>query len=129
MFKRIDHVALVPGNIKTSLNFYQNILGFKIKKEVKPKSPMINEIVFLSLGDATLELVGAVNPAMKSNENWQIGLRGIALEVENMDETVAYLKEKKVALVGETMDTGFSLRGEIRDPDGLVIELIQPHKT
>ena len=38
---------------------------------------------------------------------------------------IAYLERKGIAIVREPVDLGDSFRGEIRDPDGLIIELQQ----
>ncbi len=42
-----------------------------------------------------------------------------------MAKTVDYLEAKGIAIVLEPVDLGDSFRGEIRDPDGLIIELRQ----
>lgn len=42
-----------------------------------------------------------------------------------MAEAVEYLKCQGIAMAREPVDLGHSLRGEIRDPDGLIIELRQ----
>ncbi len=42
-----------------------------------------------------------------------------------MAKAVEYLKGKGVDIALEPVDLGDSLRGEIRDPDGLIIELRQ----
>jgi hypothetical protein len=42
-----------------------------------------------------------------------------------MAEAVEYLKGKGIDLAVEPVDLGGSFRGEIRDPDGLIIELRQ----
>ena len=49
----------------------------------------------------------------------------MAIEVDNMDEALEYLKGKGVECVWGPMDVGGSIRAEIRDPDGLCIELRQ----
>ena len=49
-------------------------------------------------------------------------VNGIVSE-ENMDEAVAHLKSKGVEITVPPVDLGDSFRGEIRDPDGLIIEL------
>jgi hypothetical protein len=45
--------------------------------------------------------------------------------VEDIAKAVDYLKSKGIAIAREPVDLGDSLRGEIRDPDGLMIELRQ----
>jgi hypothetical protein len=42
-----------------------------------------------------------------------------------MTRAVDYLKGKGVAIAREPVDLGDSFRGEIRDPDDLIIELRQ----
>ena len=49
----------------------------------------------------------------------------MAIEVEDMDKAVEYLKSKGVKISTPPVSLGPSKRGEIKDPDGLVIELRQ----
>lgn len=42
-----------------------------------------------------------------------------------MTEVADYLQSKGVAITVKPLDLGNSLRGEIRDPDGLLVELGQ----
>ncbi len=37
MFKRIDHVEIVPRNAEKAIDFYVNILGFSIKNRIEVK--------------------------------------------------------------------------------------------
>ena len=123
MFKRIDHVEIIPSDVEQTIDFYVNILGFKVKSRHEMDRPPMKEIVYLELGDTVIELIGAENPTPKSEEPWQIQYRGIALEVEDMDKAVEHLKSKGVEITIPPVDLGNSFRGEIRDPDGLIIEL------
>jgi predicted enzyme related to lactoylglutathione lyase len=45
--------------------------------------------------------------------------------VDEMKKAVEYLKGKGVTILREPVDLGNSFRGEISDPDGLIIELRQ----
>ncbi len=123
MFKRIDHVEIVPFDVERSLSFYRDILGFKFKSRISVKAPPMKEVVYLVLGDTMIEIISVENPVLKPQEAWQVGYRAIALEVADMAKTVRYLREKGVEISREPVDLGTSLRGEIRDPDGLTIEL------
>mgnify|MGYP003454929424 FL=1 len=89
------------------------------------KIPPMKEIVYIELGDTVLEIIAVDEPKPKSNNPWEVGYRGIALEVDNMATAVNYLKDKGIAMAQEPIDLGNSFRGEIRDPDGLIIELRQ----
>lgn len=125
MFKRVDHVEIVPGNAEKTIAFYVDVLGFRIRSRKEMKMPPMREIVYLELGDTVIEIISADDPKPKSGNPWEIGYRGIALEVDDMAIAVDYLKGKGIAIAREPIDLGDSFRGEIRDPDGLLIELRQ----
>jgi len=125
MFKRIDHVEIVPSDLDRALNFYTEILGFKLQWRQKFESPPMEEIAFVELNGTVLELFSVKNPAPISKEKWEIGCRRIALEVEDIDRAVEYLKTKAVVISREPVTIGTLRVAEIRDPDGLSIELMQ----
>jgi len=125
MFKRVDHVEIVPRDAEKTIDFYVNILSFRIRSRIEVIMPPMKEVIYLELGDTVIEIISADDPKPKSEAPWEVGYRGIALEVEDMVEAVDYLKGKGIAMAREPVDLGDSFRGEIRDPDGLIIELRQ----
>ena len=125
IFKRVDHVEIVPRNAENTIDFYVNILGFRIKNRNEVEMPPMREVIYLELGDTVIEIISVDNPKSKSETPWEVGYRGIALEVEDMAKAVDYLKSKEVAMAQGPIDLGDSFRGETRDPDGLIIELRQ----
>jgi glyoxylase I family protein len=125
MFKRIDHVEIIPQDIERTLNFYINVFGFKLKQRKKVEMPPMREVVFIELNDTVMELISVDNPKPPSADEWQVGYIRIALEVEDMDKAVEYLKSKGVEITWGPVSLGPSKRAEIKDPDGLSIELRQ----
>jgi len=125
MFKRVDHVEIVPRDAEKTIDFYVNILSFRIRSRDEVRMPPMREVIYLELGDTVIEIISVDDPKPKSEASWEVGYRGIALEVEDMAEAVDYLKGKGIAIVRAPVDLGDSFRGEIRDPDGLIIELRQ----
>jgi glyoxylase I family protein len=125
IFKRVDHVEIVPRNAEKTIDFYVNILGFRIKSRNEVKMPPMREVIYLELGDTVIEIISVDDPQSKAGATWEVGYRAIALEVEDMKTAVDYLQSKKIAMAMEPVDLGDSFRGEIRDPDGLIIELRQ----
>lgn len=123
IFRRIDHIEIVPGNPERTIDFYQGVLGFRLNMRVPVDAPPMKEVIYLELGDTVIEVISAENPSPRSGEAWQVGYRAIALEVDDMKEAVEYLRSRGVALTREPVDVGTFIRGELQDPDGLTIEL------
>jgi glyoxylase I family protein len=124
MFKKIDHVEITPSDLDRTIRFFTEIFGFVVKMRKKVDSPPLDEVAFLELGNTVLELVAVTNPAPSSSVP-QVGYRMMAIEVEDMDKAIEYLKGKGVEISMAPVNLGPSNRAEIKDPDGLSIELRQ----
>ncbi|MDP6127360.1 MAG: VOC family protein [Dehalococcoidales bacterium] len=125
MFKRVEHVEIVSSDMKRTLNFYTEILGFDVQTRRTINAPPTEEIAFIELGGTLVEVFAIKEPAAVSNETWQVGCRRIALEVDDMDAAIAYLTDKGVQPSMATVNTETSAMSEIKDPDGIPIQLIQ----
>lgn len=125
MFKRIDHVEIIPRDFEQSIVFYTEILGFGIKERMAVSAPPLEEIAYLALGDTVLELMRVKAPTLSAAEPWSTGYRMMALEVEDMDRALEYLAGKGIDPSWGPVTLGPSKRAEIHDPDGLPIELRQ----
>lgn len=87
--------------------------------------PPLEEIDYLTLGDTMIEVLAVKDPALLSTSVWQVGYRMMALEVDDMDKTVADLKSKGIEITRGPVTIGNSKRAEITDPNGIPIELRQ----
>lgn len=123
MFKRIDHVEVMPSDTKRAITFYTEVLGFTLKERFPVNMPPLVEVVFLTLGDTMLEILGPTTPDTTPLTPAQVAYRALALEVEDMAKAIEYLTAKGYPAVWGPMNLGDSIRAEIRDPDGLPIEL------
>jgi len=123
MFKRVDHVEIVSSNPERTIDFYVSIIGFTLRNREAVKMPPMREVIYLELGDTMIEVISVDDPEPKSEAPWKVGYRGLALEVDNMDQTVTYLESKGIYITWGPADLGDAFRAEIRDPDGLIIEL------
>jgi len=130
MFKRIDHVEIITDQPEQTIQFYTEVLGFKLRNkdriERSGAGVPIN-LAYLELGGTTVELItyeGAnVAPAPTGIH---LGYNLIALEVADMREAIQFLKTKGVEVVwGPRIRDGHSARAEITDPNGYHIELRQ----
>lgn len=126
MFKRIDHVELVPSDIEATHDFYTRVLGFKERERLTVEGhPPLRQVMYLELGDTVLELLDYDGPEPPGTAGPRVGYRMLALEVDSMDEALEYLEWHGVRPTMGPFDAGGSLRAEINDPDGLPIELRQ----
>jgi glyoxylase I family protein len=124
VFKRIDHLEIIPKDIEETISFYTDVLGFKVKERNKMNMPALSEITYLTLGDTMIELLAFKSPAPGPEAPF-VGYRMLALEVDDMDKTVEYLKTKGVAITRGPVTMGKTKRAEIKDPSGISIELRQ----
>jgi catechol 2,3-dioxygenase-like lactoylglutathione lyase family enzyme len=129
MFKRIDHVEIVTDQLDRTENFYTEVLEFKMKARDRIERSGLGvpiNLVYLELGGTVVELISydgaAVDPAPQKEH---LGYRMIALEVEDMQQTADYLKQKGIDIVWGPRITETYARAEICDPNGYHIELRQ----
>jgi len=125
MFKSIEHTEIVVSNMDSTLDFYTQILGFNIQFRRKMERLPLEEIAFIELGGTLIEVFAVKDPASVSSEQWQTGCRRIAIEVDDMDSAVVYLKEKGVQISQEPVITETSVMAELKDTDGIPIQLVQ----
>ncbi len=122
MFKRIDHVEILPSDFDRSMAFYQDVLQFGLVSRMPVQAGPLKEIAYLQLGDTVIEMLRMESPASLPASP-AVGYHAIALEVESMEATTAYLSSRGIDVTWGPVDLGGSIRAEIRDPDGLPVEL------
>ncbi|HYL82342.1 MAG TPA: VOC family protein, partial [Candidatus Acidoferrum sp.] len=91
MFKRIDHVEVLPSDPERTIAFYQEVLGFTLAGRFPVDTPLLKEIVYLKLADTMVEVLAARAPTSAKMDPSQVGYHLLALEVENMEQAIAYL--------------------------------------
>jgi lactoylglutathione lyase len=121
---KIAHTCLNVADIDRSINFYTKQMGLNLvsRREIKQNNA---EIAFL-----TDEAGGALELTRWRDKKSLIegdNFDHIAFEVNNIDDTVAQLRQHEVPIAMEP----FSLQGSpsriafIKDPDGNWLELIE----
>jgi len=122
MFKRIDHIELVTDEPERAVRFYTEVLGFRLRH--RDTVPGGLQLTYLDLGGTTVELIcysqSRPQPAPREAH---LGYRMMALEVEDMNQAIEYLKGKGVDVAWGPITRPTYARAEIRDPDGNPIEL------
>jgi glyoxylase I family protein len=130
MFKRIDHTELVTDQPERTERFYTEILGFKVRERDRVEKSGVGvplNLVYLELGGTTVELItyeglATIAPAPSGVH---LGYNLLALEVDDMDKTLSFLKTKGVEAVWGPIKRPRYARAEICDPNGYHIELRQ----
>ena len=121
---QIHHIAIIVSDYEASKDFYVNKLGFQIVRE--NYRPERNDWKLdLKVNETTeLEIFGVKNPPARVTRPEVAGLRHLAFFTDNIEETVAELKEKGIVTEPIRVD---EFSGEkftfFADPDGLPIEL------
>ena len=100
---KVDHIGIAVKNLEESLNFYTEVLGLK-NEGIEVVEEQQVKVAFLPCVDSELELLESTTPdgpIAKFIEKNREGIQHIALRVDNIEEALAYLKEKGVRLIDE----------------------------
>lgn len=123
---KIHHIAIICSNYEISKRFYTEILGFKIVSEVFRKERDSYKLD-LSLNDTyCIELFSFPNPPQRVSQPEACGLRHLAFDVNDIEQTRNYLLSKNIDAETIRIDefTGKNFFF-ITDPDGLPIEFYE----
>lgn len=123
---KIHHIAIICSDYEISKRFYTEILGFKIVAEVFRKERDSYKLD-LALNDSyCIELFSFPNPPQRVSQPEACGLRHLAFEVNDIEQTRNYLISKNIASETIRMDE-FTMKNFffITDPDGLPIEFYE----
>lgn len=123
---KIHHIAIICSNYDTSKQFYTEILGLQIVREVYREERKSYKLDLALNGNYCIELFSFPNPPARPSTPEAQGLRHLAFAVEDLDQTVAFLNSKSIYVepirVDEFTDKRFTF---IADPDDLPIEFYE----
>ena len=127
----IDHIAVVVEKNDESLNFWQNILGIDL--DYKESVPSMNiDLAWLPVGKTRIELIEAKTET--DNEYYDFlkkngpGMHHICVEVDDIDEMMATLKENNIKLKDQVPQQLPGRKIAFLEPescDGVVVELYE----
>ena len=118
----IDHIGIAVKSIDESLKLWEATLGIKchgVEEVVEQKV----KTAFLPLKDTEIELLEATSPESpiaKFIETKGEGIHHMAIRVDNLEATLAELKEKGIRLIEEKPRRGAG---------GAMIAFIHPKAT
>ena len=138
---RFEHVGVVVDDLDAVTAFFVG-LGFVHEGRMQVDGETVDKIngldgvrAELSMvrtpdGSGRLEIVKYHSPAADERPHpWpanRLGFRHITLEIDDVNGTVARLRDEGFDTVGEVQDYGTSYRlVYVRGPEGLIVELAQ----
>ena len=114
MFKGVDHIVVAVKDLDASIGRYETIYGTEVSDRSEATQAGM-KMAFFRFGDSYVELVsnlGNDGPIAKRLEERGEGVHLIAMKVDDLEKTVAELREKGVRLVGDP-GPGNPIRGQV----------------
>lgn len=126
MLSKVHHVAIICSDYNVSKNFYTDVLGLTIIREVYRSERDSYKLDLALNGEYVIELFSFPNPPARPSRPESVGLRHLAFQVEDLETVIAKLKEKGVVpepiRVDEFTGKRFTF---IADPDLLPVEFYE----
>ena len=122
----IHHIAIICSDFPRSRRFYVEVLGLSVIRETF-RAERRSHKCDLALPDGTqIELFSFPNPPPRPSYPEARGLRHLALAVRNLDDEVARIAARGIAIEPIRIDEHTGKRFTFfADPDGLPIELYE----
>ncbi|MFD1645484.1 VOC family protein [Haloarchaeobius litoreus] len=115
----MDHAAIRVSNLDDSLAFYRDVFGYEPVDRFE-ESDSVSD-TFVGVDDqAVIQLIDADGP-VEADDGGHLGL-----SVEDIDAAVAELPTDRVTRGPETIDDIGVRIAFVTDPDGHVLELLEP---
>ena len=108
MFTRIDHIGVAVEDLDAAIKLYERNFEMELVHRETVESQGV-EAVLLDVGDGHVELLsplGPDTPVGKFIARKGPGLHHVAYAVEDIDATLANLKEQGMKLIDEEARTG-----------------------
>ena len=105
---KIDHLGIAVNSIDDGKNFWSDVLGLSFEGTETVEAQKVTT-AFFPVGESEVELLESTSPdgpVAKYIEKRGQGIQHIAFRVENIEDTLAELKEKGVRLIDEKPRSG-----------------------
>jgi|SRR5579872_780531 len=123
---RVHHIAIICSDYQKSKQFYCDVLGLKIVREVYRAERNSYKLDLEVNGLYQIELFSFPDPAARPSRPEACGLRHLAFEVNDIDEAIAEIKSHHIEVEPIRIDEYTGKRFTFfADPDGLPIEFYE----
>ena len=123
---KIHHIAIICSDYQVSKNFYTEVLGLNIIREIYREERQSYKLDLAIDDDYVIELFSFPNPPKRPSRPESCGLRHLAFAVENVEEKRTELLQKGIdceeVRIDEFTEKKFFF---IADPDDLPIEFYE----
>ncbi|WP_201715967.1 SMU1112c/YaeR family gloxylase I-like metalloprotein [Rossellomorea arthrocnemi] len=125
-FKKIHHIAIICSDYARSKDFYVNKLGFGVKEEVYREERASYKLDLTLNGEYIIELFSFPGAPIRPSYPEAQGLRHLAFEVEDIEESVKELNQKGIETEEIRLDPYTHKQFTFfEDPDGLPLEVYE----
>ena len=132
MFGALDHVGVAVSDLEAAVSLYQDRFGMTlVHRETVAEQGV--DAVLLDVGDSHVELLhptGPETPVGKFISKRGEGLHHVAYRVEDIDATLASLRDAGIELIDREARTGIRKSRVAflhpRSTGGVLTEIVQP---
>ncbi|WP_419888290.1 VOC family protein [Neobacillus niacini] len=108
MIRKMEHVSIMVRDMDQSIRFYSEIFGFNVRLRGSKSDREMAFLYLESQPDMEIELIHEKKEKLKYIETGIVN--HLAFTVENIDETIQFLKEKEIIVTSDmvkpTLDGG-----------------------
>jgi len=131
MIKNINHIAVIVPDLEGALNFWEGALGLKLARtESVPEEGV--DVAFLPIGGSNVELLKptvADTGVARFLEKRGAGIHHMCFEVDDIEATLAQLREHNIQLLNEQPVAGHGGRKYAfvhpKSTGGVLVELYE----
>ena len=119
---KIDHIGIATGGIAEVANFYREALGLEIE-DIEEVAEQKVRVAMLPIGESRIELLEPTtddSPISKFLAKRGPGIHHVAIQVENIRESLRKMKEEGARLIDEEPRTGAG---------GCLVAFVHPSST
>ena len=103
MFKGVDHVVIAVKDLEAAIKQYETLYGMPVGEQGEPPGAGFRNAYF-RFSETFVELISPISdqgPVARRLSQSGDGVYLIAMRVDNLEQTVAELREKGVRLIGD----------------------------
>jgi glyoxylase I family protein len=123
---KVHHIAIICSDYQKSKNFYTEILGLTILQEIYREERDSYKLDLALNNEYIVELFSFPNPSERPSRPEACGLRHLAFEVNDIEQTRDFLVQNNISSETIRIDEFTAKRFFfITDPDNLPIEFYE----